>query len=134
MADSDSGTLPAASLSNGETTSSSPGDRSGGGGKGLFTSELPGDDCGSECVLDFRFGVAFAASVLIDIAEFGVFFALFSAPNSILMSFPCRELGGGGGFRPEGCCAVARGEAAETLDSSGSDISCDVLGVSCTGS
>lgn len=127
----DSGTLPAASASNGETTSSSPDGRSGGAGKGLFTSEPADDGCVSECVLDFRLGAALAVFVLIEMLGLAGFFALLSAPNSILISFPCLELGGGGGFRPDDGCAVAGGEADGTVGTPGSYVSCDVLGISC---
>lgn len=68
-----SGTLPAASRSNTFSASSSAGDRCGEGGSGLLMLD---DGVGGLC-LDGDAPLA----------------------KSVLISFPCRELGGGGGFR-----------------------------------
>lgn len=58
-----------------------------------------------------------------------------SAPNSIFISLPCRELGGGGFFLAEADGTGERGDVGRILfrssGSSGSEISCEVLGVSC---
>lgn len=84
-----SGTLPAASRSNGLSKASSPGDLIGGGGNGLFTSE----GCSEN-------GEARTRDVRSDddegLGEPGV--PVLSSPlDSDLINFPCLELGGGGG-------------------------------------
>ena len=97
-----SGSLPAASRSNGDSVPSSA-RRFGGSGSGLLTSEADG-------------GVLCRARgwvVSMDVGRLGSLAAppgAASAPSSILMSFPCLELGGGGFLRPDADWTVDKGE------------------------
>jgi len=133
-----SGTLPAASRSNMLSLPSSIERRAGAAGSGLFTSdgvegrrldevELPPGELGAALGLEDEDGLKIAS-----IAEP----VAFSFERSILITFPWRELGGGGFFlRVEiVCCVFACGLLISPMRSSSpsaSDISCDVLGVSC---
>jgi hypothetical protein len=111
-----SGTFPAASLSNIDSWSESWLNRDGAGGSGLFTSVA------DRVVPSEKLSVERGA----ELSNAGVDALQFSFPSSSRMSFPCRELGGGGFF-------LSDSDAAFTTDilrrsSSGSDTSCDVLG------
>lgn len=84
-----SGTFPAASRSNGLSRSSSPGDLTGGGGRGLLTSEGCSENGEaktreSRAEEDAGLGVPGVPD-------------LSSPLSSTLINFPCLELGGGGG-------------------------------------
>lgn len=103
-----SGTLPAASRSKGDSTSSSAEARTGGAGKGLFTFVVP---CGE------RSDVAESELALRGAGPNGEERAggeMESAPNSILISLPCLELGGGGFLRAKADGTVAKGEDGKT--------------------
>jgi hypothetical protein len=133
----DSGTLPAASRSNTLWAASVLGVSTGGGGRGLLTSDsdvfrewLP---AGGE--LECEGGdVSSTIGTVISLGLFGT----GSLPSSILMSFPWRELGGGGFLRPKAALATVGGDESiggcRSSASSGSDISCEVRGVSCMAS
>lgn len=127
-----SGTFPAASRSKGESTSSSAEARKGGAGRGLFTSVVAWGECSGvvSSELVFRGGATNGEgrSGLLEEAAGFMSRELESAPSSILICFPCLELGGGGGFlRAEADVTVANGDEGRTPlrspDSSASEIS-----------
>lgn len=134
-----SGTLPADSRSNMLSPPSSIERRVGAGGSGLFTSdgvsghrledaELPPGELGPILWLADE-DVSRIPSIPGPL--------VLSFERSTLMTFPWRELGGGGFFlRVETVwCVLACGllsRPSRSSSPSASDISCDVLGVSCT--
>lgn len=132
-----SGTLPAASRSKMLSDPSSIECRAGAGGSGLFTSEgVEGrrlDDVelgepGTTMWLGDEKGLKAPSSPKL------LLWSCFE--RSTLMSFPWRELGGGGFFlRVEvvGCVFVCEFciRPSRSSSPSASEISCDVLGVSC---
>jgi hypothetical protein len=132
---SGSGTLPAASRSNTLSKASSASDLCGATGSGLLTSDgvgglgLGGDAEGMVAAL--RFGLDNGGC-----GPPAAPFASLAAPG--LISFPCRELGGGGGFFEivGGDCKLGcapRVKPRRSSSPSCSDVSRDVCGVSGTG-
>ena len=122
-----SGALPTASRSNIDSRSESYEARAGAGGSGLLRSvgdeitedgELKDCLCAESRACDC--GLVTAAAVAVE----------GSSRSSILMSFPCRELGGRGFFLP----FAEDGRSGPRPSSSGSDVSCGVLGESRCGS
>lgn len=116
-----SGILPAASRSNTLSASSCFGCLCGVGGSGLLTSSgVDGSGADGE-----------------ESGDRGDNLELSSLLLSVLINFPCRELGGGGFFLSVvGVCSFTRAFAIKpwrSSSSSGSDTSCEVRGVSWAG-
>lgn len=84
-----------------------------------------------ECALDLRLGATVGEDVSIDMVGCDPLPVFPSTPSSILMSFPCLELGGGGFLRPAADCTFASGDDGVMVVSSGSEISWEVRGVPC---
>lgn len=134
-----SGTFPAASRSKGDSTSSSADARKGGAGSGLFTLVIPWGEGSAAADSELAFGETTPngepSSAGLEAPEGVPGREPELAPKSILMSLPCRELGGGGFLRAEADGIGANGEEGNrplrSSDASDSDISWDVRGVSC---